>query len=88
MNIEYTVQIWQEGDQYVAHALPLDVISSGDTLEKARMALQEAVELFIEIADKMNTISDVLQDVGYEYRQGNWVSPSWVSIERHTTFVE
>jgi predicted RNase H-like HicB family nuclease len=85
MNIEYTVQIWQEGDQYVAHALPLDVISSGDTLEKARMALQEAVELFIEIADKMNTISDVLQDVGYEYRQGNWVSPSWVSIERHTT---
>ena len=31
MNIEYTVQIWQEGDQFIAHAMPLDVMSSGAT---------------------------------------------------------
>jgi hypothetical protein len=31
MNIEYTVQIWKEDNQYVAHATPLDVTSSGLT---------------------------------------------------------
>ena len=45
-DIEYTVQIWKEGNQYVAHAMPLDVISSGATPEEARNALDEAVKLF------------------------------------------
>ena len=27
-DIEYTVQIWKEGRQFVAHAMPLDVMSS------------------------------------------------------------
>ena len=27
--IEYTVQVWQEGKQFVAHAMPLDVMSCG-----------------------------------------------------------
>ncbi len=45
MNIEYTVQIWKEGNQYVAHAMPLDVMSSGMTPEEARKALDEAVHL-------------------------------------------
>ena len=26
-DIEYTVQIWKEGGQFVAHAMPLDVMS-------------------------------------------------------------
>lgn len=26
--IEYTVQVWEEGDQFIAHAMPLDVMSS------------------------------------------------------------
>jgi len=33
--IEYTVQIWKEGNQFVAHAMPLDVMSSGRTPEEA-----------------------------------------------------
>jgi len=28
MNIDYTVQIWQEGGQFIAHAMPLDIMSS------------------------------------------------------------
>jgi hypothetical protein len=26
--IDYTVQIWKERDQFVAHAMPLDVMSA------------------------------------------------------------
>ena len=46
-DIEYTVQIWKEGNQFVAHARPLDVMSSGGTREEARKALAEAVHLFL-----------------------------------------
>ncbi len=49
-DIEYTVQIWKEGNQFVAHAMPLDVMSSGSTPEEARKALAEAVHLFLMTA--------------------------------------
>ncbi|MFH1743892.1 MAG: hypothetical protein ABIH23_33215 [bacterium] len=29
MNIEYTLQIWKENDQFIAHAMPLDFASPG-----------------------------------------------------------
>jgi len=49
-DIEYTAQIWKEGNQFVAHATPLDVMSSGSTPEVARKALAEAVHLFLMTA--------------------------------------
>ena len=55
-SIEYTVQIWKEGNQYVAHAMPIDVISSGSTPEAARNALDEAVKLFLATAEDMGTV--------------------------------
>jgi hypothetical protein len=37
--IDYTVQIWKEKDQFVAHAMPLDVMSAGNSPEEARKAV-------------------------------------------------
>ena len=62
MNVEYTAQIWQEGDQFVAHAMPLDVMSAGRTPDEARKALDEAVHLFLVTAADMGTLDDVLQE--------------------------
>lgn len=45
MNLETTVHIWKEGSQFVAHAMPLDVMSSGSTPDPARRALDEAVRV-------------------------------------------
>ena len=87
MNIEYTVQIWQEGDQFIAHAMPLDVISSGRTIEDARTALHEAVDLFLETAEESNTLDDLLQEAGYMLKQDGWVSPAWIAVERHSALV-
>ena len=84
MSIEYTTQIWQEGNQFVAHAMPLDVMSSGQTPEEARMALDEAVRLFLATAADMGNLEAVLRERGYEYTQGAWVGPSRVAIERHS----
>ncbi len=88
MHIEYTVQIWQEGSQFVAHAMSLDVMSAGPTPEQARQALDEAVRLFLRTADDMNTLADVLEESGYEWRDGVWLPPTWVAIERHFATVD
>ncbi len=84
MNIDYTVQIWQEGGQFIAHAMPLDIISSGTTPQQAREALQEAVDLFFATASEMGSLSDILAEAGYEYQQGAWISPIWIAIEKHS----
>jgi hypothetical protein len=64
--------------------MPLDVMTSGRTPEEARKALDEAVHLFLATASDMGTLDDILQEVGYELREGNWISPSWVATEKHS----
>jgi predicted RNase H-like HicB family nuclease len=86
-DIEYTVQIWKEGNQFVAHAMPLDVMSSGKTPEEARKALDEAVHLFLVTAADMGTLNEILQETGYEFKEGRWISPPWVAIERHSAIL-
>ena len=87
MNLEYTVQIWQEGDQFIAHAMPLDVMSSGHTIDAAREALDEAVELFLDTAAEVGTLEEVLQECGFDLQEGRWVSPSWIAVEKHSAVV-
>jgi predicted RNase H-like HicB family nuclease len=87
MNIDYTVQIWKEEDQYIAHATPLDVASSGPNPEEARAALKEAVHLFLETALEIGTLEEILDECGYESKGNTWVSPSWIAIERQSTAI-
>ncbi|HRQ39511.1 MAG TPA: hypothetical protein PLD25_16505 [Chloroflexota bacterium] len=82
-DIEYTVNIWREGTQFVAHAMPLDVMSSGQTPQEARHALDEAVQLFLTTAADIGTLEEVLLEAGYEVNSGGWNSPLWVATERH-----
>jgi predicted RNase H-like HicB family nuclease len=85
--LEYTAQIWQEGSQYVAHAMPLDIVSSGATPEEARRALHEAVDLFLKTAQELSTLNEILEECGYVRERDAWVSPAWVSVERHETLL-
>ena len=85
--IEYTVNIWKEWKQFIAHAMPLDVMSSGQTPEEARKALDEAVHLFLGTALDTGKLDEVLEEAGYEFREGNWEGPSWVATEKHSTAV-
>ena len=87
LSIGYTVQIWREGRQYVAHAMPLDVMSAGATPDEARHALDEAVGLFLKTAGEMGTLEQVLEDAGYTFRGDSWEGPDWVGVERHTLSV-
>jgi predicted RNase H-like HicB family nuclease len=68
VQIDYHVQIWREGSQCIAHAMPLDVASSGETPEAARQSLDEAVRLFLDTAAEHGTLDEVLEEAGYSQR--------------------
>jgi predicted RNase H-like HicB family nuclease len=87
MTIETTTRIWREGKQYIAHALPLDVASYGDTPDAARHALQEAVELFIATARDQGTLDEVLEECGYSFDGSNWIAPKIVAEQRDVVLV-
>lgn len=50
MHKQLTAIIEREGDGYVSLCPELDIASQGDTIEKARDNLREALELFFEAA--------------------------------------
>jgi len=60
MEIQFTTQIFKEGRAFVAHTQELDVSSCGSTQEKAVRNLKEAVRLFLEEAEKMGTLDQIL----------------------------
>jgi predicted RNase H-like HicB family nuclease len=82
MKLDYTVQIWDEGQQFIAHAMPLDIASSGETPAAARQAVDEAVHLFLQTATEHGNLEDVLEDAGYQREGGAWRGPAWQGIER------
>jgi hypothetical protein len=59
MGIDDTVQIGREGKQSIAHATPLDVASCGATTDAARLALNEAVRLFVTSAEELETLEEI-----------------------------
>lgn len=87
MKLDLTVHVWAEGKQYVAHALPLDVMSSGPTPQAAREAVDEAVRCFVRTAVDQGTLEQVLDECGYTRRNGEWIAPVWVGVERHAVAV-
>lgn len=68
IHIEYSAQIWKERDQYIAHAMPLDVMSAGPSPEEARKALDEAVHLFLVTAADKGTLEEILEEFVREMR--------------------
>jgi predicted RNase H-like HicB family nuclease len=82
MTIETTTRIWREGKYFIAHALPLDVSSAGDTPEAAQKALHEAVELFVSTAREQGTLDEILEECGYTKQNGQWVAPQIVAQQQ------
>ena len=87
LNIEFTIRVWREANQFIAHAMPLDVMSSGNTLDEAKNSLDEAVHLFIQTASDTGTLDEILDECGYECDKGTCIAPAWIAIEMHTSLI-
>lgn len=86
-SIETTIHIWREGDQFIAQAMPINVLSAGATPDAARSAVAEAVHLFAVTAQAEGALEHVLEEAGYRFQNGCWLAPEWVAIERHAVAV-
>lgn len=82
MEIQFTTRVFKEGRTYVAHALELDVSSCGGTKEKAVKNLKEAVRLFLEEAEKMGSLKQILREAGYS--KSGELGPKFISVQRVT----
>ena len=80
--IEFDAIIFEEGKTYVAHCPELDVSSCGHDVDEARRNLRTAVRLFVEEAEKLGTLQDILREAGYQKdASGAWRSPRIVATE-------
>jgi predicted RNase H-like HicB family nuclease len=75
MNVSFEAVFWQEGQQVVAHAMPIDVATCGETREEAERALVEAARLFLETARDAGTLEEILFDAGYVPSGDDWILP-------------
>ncbi len=80
--IDYDVIIFKEDKVYVAYCPELDVSSCGNTVEQAKAMLKTAVRLFIEEAERMGTLEDILEESKYKKdASGRWLPPKLVATE-------
>ena len=78
MDVHFTTQVFKEGRSFVAHTPQLDVSSCGTTRDKAIANLQEAVRLFLEEADRMGTLDQILEEAGYSKGKNGIRGPLWI----------
>lgn len=60
---QFTAIIEKEGNQFVALCPELDIASQGETVEKARYNLLEALQLFFESASDKEILERVNNEV-------------------------
>lgn len=82
MEIQFTTQIFKEGRIFVAHTPELDISSCGGTKAKALNNLKHAVSLFLEEAEKLGTLEQILEEAGFLKRRGKLEGPKFVSTRR------
>ena len=80
--IDYDVIVFNEDETYVAYCPELDISSCGDTVEHAKEMLKTAVRLFLEEAEKMGTLNDILEEAKFRRdASGRWLPPKLVATE-------
>ncbi len=80
--IDYDIILFKEDETYVAYCPELDISSCGNTVEHAKEMLKTAVRLFIEEAEKMGTLEDILEESSYRKDlRGHWIPPKLISTE-------
>jgi predicted RNase H-like HicB family nuclease len=80
--IEYDVIVFKEDHTYVAYCPELDISSCGQDVQQAKEMLNTAVRLFIEEAEKMGTLEEILDESRFmKDANGCWIPPKLVATE-------
>ena len=83
--IEYDVLVFKEENTYVAYCPELDISSCGSDIQQAKEMLKTAVRLFVEEAEKMGTLEDILDESRYKK---NNLRTAGISRDEYFRFLE
>jgi predicted RNase H-like HicB family nuclease len=81
-DIAYTVHTFKEGATFIAYVPELDLSSCGATNDEARKNIRDAVQGFLEASADMGTLQAILEEAGYSRKNGEWVAPEFVALDR------
>ncbi|MBI4690731.1 MAG: type II toxin-antitoxin system HicB family antitoxin [Nitrospirae bacterium] len=85
IRIDFDIIVFRENNTYVAYCPELDVSSCGSSIDHAKEMLKAAVRLFLEEAEKMGTLKDILEEANYaKDASGKWTPPKLVATELST----
>jgi predicted RNase H-like HicB family nuclease len=59
------IGIRRDGNEYIAHCIPLDVFSQGPSKAEAKASLKEAVELWFESCVQRGVLTEALREAGF-----------------------
>ena len=80
--IDYDIIVFREDETYIAYCPELDLSSCGNSVEHSKGMLKTAVRLFIEEAENMGTLEDILEESRYKKDEnGRWLLPKLVVTE-------
>ena len=82
MKLDFRIEIFKEGKNFVAVAPELNVSSFGKSSKQAKESLKEAVELFLEECKRMGSLDDVLSEAGFKENKRFWKSTDPLLAER------
>jgi len=72
MNISLKIEIFKEGEVYVALSPELNLSSFGETITDAKNSFKEALEAFIEESRTMGTLEEILEEAGFMKNDNSW----------------
>ena len=87
-DISFTVHTFKEGKTFVAYVPELDLSSCGATDEEARKNIRDAIRGFLETSAEMGTLTEILEEAGYERDGETWRAPEFISLDRLIMSVE
>jgi predicted Rossmann-fold nucleotide-binding protein len=75
------VMFLREGKQFVAYTPVLDLSAAGNTFKQAQKHFAEAVTILVEECQRMGTLEEVLEELGWKKRKEEWMPPVVISHE-------
>lgn len=66
MKMQITIELWKEGDLYVARTPELDMVAQGHSPESAKTNLFEVIEIQFEEMKRIGTLDEFLSEAGYK----------------------
>jgi len=83
--IALTVKFEKEGDSWTAECIELGTAMFGDTFEEAKAAIEEAIELHLDVLTRNNALTSFCRKNGIKIFAQRSAIPNFVRVQRDPT---